>query len=362
MPESPLRVGIVNDLRLAVEALRRVVASAPSCEVAWVAMDGQEAVEACRRDRPDLVLMDLIMPVMDGVESTRRIMAECPCPIVVVTATVDGNYAKVYDALGHGALDAVNTPVLGRDGSLEGAAALLRKIELVRRMHRVRPRSESPAATPAATLEPGGGCRPAAAESSRPTAMPMVAIGASTGGPQAVATVLAQLPAAFESPILLVQHVDAEFVPGLVRWLAGQSGRRVVVADPGPIEPGTVHVAGRNLHLVVSPHGRLEVSEEPRESLHRPSVDVLFESLAANRRFRGIALLLTGMGRDGAAGMLALRRQGWCTIAQDRESSVVWGMPGAAVQLGAAAEVLPLPMIAARIAREGRPATAAGGR
>lgn len=359
MPESPLRVGIVNDLRLAVEALRRVVAAAPSTEVAWVAMDGQEALDACRRDRPDLVLMDLIMPVMDGVESTRRIMAECPCPIVVVTATVDGNYGKVYDALGHGALDAVNTPVLGRDGSLDGAEALLRKIELVRRMHRVRPRTETAAAVPAAAGRER--CGDPAAAVNGPARLQVVAIGASTGGPQAVATVLAGLPPAFEPPILVVQHVDAEFVPGLVRWLAGQSGRRVVVAEPGAIEAGTVHVAGRNLHLVISPHGRLEVSEEPRESLHRPSVDVLFESLAANPRLGGIALLLTGMGRDGAAGMLALRRQGWCTIAQDRESSVVWGMPGAAVQLGAAAEVLPLSGIAARIARAHRPARAAGG-
>lgn len=355
MAEAPLRIAIVNDLRLAVEALRRVVAAAPHAEVAWVAMDGQEALEACRRDRPDLVLMDLIMPVMDGVESTRRIMAECPCPIVVVTATVDGNAGKVYDALGHGALDAVNTPVLGRDGSLAGAEALLRKIELVRRMHRIRPREEPPAASPAAAVH-----RPLG--EGRCEGPALVAIGASTGGPQAVAAVLAGLPAKFEAPMLLVQHVDAEFVPGFVRWLAGQSGRKVVVAEPGPIERGTVHVAGHNLHLVVSPQGRLETTIEPQELLHRPSVDVLFESLAANPRFGGIAVLLTGMGRDGAAGLLALRRQGWCTIAQDRDTSVVWGMPGAAVQIGAAAEVLPLPQIAARIARESRPMRAAGGR
>lgn len=338
---TDMRIAIVNDMRLAIEALRRVVASVPDASVAWIAEDGRQALEKCRADRPDVVLMDLIMPVMDGVESTRRIMAECPCPIVVVTATVDGNASKVYDALGHGALDAVNTPTLGPAGDVGGAEALVRKIEMVRRMRRIAPAPIAAAAS-APPCEP-----PVRREGER-----LVAIGASTGGPQALAKVLSALPRDFPLPIVVVQHVDAEFVPGLVRWLGDQVGRTVRLAEPGPLRPGEVLVAGHNRHLVVDAAGRLAYRDEPSELAHRPSVDVLFQSLAERGAAGGVAALLTGMGRDGAAGLLALRQAGWCTIAQDRGSSVVWGMPGAAVQLGAACEVLPLEEIAARIARE----------
>lgn len=338
-----MRIAIVNDMRLAIEALRRVVASVPGAEVAWVAEDGLQALEKCRVDRPDLVLMDLIMPVMDGVESTRRIMSECPCPVVVVTATVDGNASKVYDALGHGALDAVNTPTLGPQGDVGGGEALVRKIEMVRRMHRPSPPSREATAPAAAPPPP---CDPSRREAR------LVAIGASTGGPQALATILSALPRSFTLPVVVVQHVDAEFVPGLVRWLADQVDRPVRIAEPGALSAGEVVVAGHNRHLVVEGSGRLGYRDEPSDVAHRPSVDVLFRSLAELRGTCGVAALLTGMGRDGADGLLALRRAGWCTIAQDRGSSVVWGMPGTAVQLGAACDVLPLSEIAARIARE----------
>ena len=352
-----MRIAIVNDMRLAIEALRRVVASVPDAEVAWIAEDGLQALEKCRADRPDVVLMDLIMPVMDGVESTRRIMAECPCPIVVVTATVDGNASKVYDALGHGALDAVNTPTLGPKGDVAGGETLVRKIEMVRRMRRSAsatreqgsPASPAPVTTPAPCEANRGGPQ-------------LVAIGASTGGPQAVASILTSLPTSFPLPILVVQHVDAEFVPGLVRWLAEQAGRPVRLAEPGEIRPGEVLVAGHNRHLVVEAPGRLAYRDEPSDVAHRPSVDVLFRSLAELRGICGIAALLTGMGRDGAEGLLALRHAGWCTIAQDRRSSVVWGMPGAAVQLGAACDVLPIGEIAPRIARETNTTSPASGR
>jgi len=333
-----VRVAIVNDLRLAVEALRRVVVSVPGAQVAWIAEDGRQALEKCRADRPDVVLMDLIMPVMDGVESTRRIMAECPCPIIVVTATVDGNASKVYDALGHGALDAVNTPVLGPKGDLSGGEPLVRKIELVARMFR-------PASAPRPSAAPVPAKTPSVIGAS------IVAIGSSTGGPQALAKVLGSLPKDLAAPVVIVQHVDAEFVPGLARWLSEQVGRLVRVAEPGPLSPRELVVAGHNRHLVVEPGGILAYRDEPADSLHRPSVDVLFRSLVASRVRPGVAVLMTGMGRDGAEGLLELRRAGWCTIAQDRASSVVWGMPGTAVQLGAAELVLALPEIADGIAR-----------
>ena len=331
-----MRIAIVNDLRLAAETLRRVVLSRPGTEVAWIAIDGQDALAKCKTDVPDLILMDMIMPVMDGVEATRRIMRECPCPIVVVTATVEGNASKVFDALGHGALDAVNTPRLGLGGNVEGGAELLRKIDLVEML--AKPTRPGPVRTTAPFLHPASG------------SAPLLAIGASTGGPQALVEVLSALPSPFHHPIVVVQHVGLEFVPGLADWLARQTSRPVrIVTDAELPVDGSVHLGGREAHLILDTSGRLANVAKPADRLHKPSVDVLFDSLASSGR-RGVGVLLTGMGRDGAEGLLGLRKAGWWTIAQDRDSSVVWGMPGEAVRIGAAEEILPLSRIAPAIA------------
>lgn len=334
-----MRVAIVNDLALAVEALRRVVAGTPGLEVAWTAADGAEAVRRCAEDRPDVVLMDLIMPVMDGVEATRRIMRDTPCAVLVVTATVEGNLDRVYDAMGCGALDAVATPVLGRDGSLAGGEALTRKIATVGRLVG---REARPAAGAAAG--PGGGTGHGAG------LPPLLAIGCSTGGPHAVARLLAALPPAPPWATVVVQHVDEHFADGLARWLSEQ----VPVAVRRPVSgerprAGGVYLAAGDEHLRLGPDGAFARSAEPRDTPHRPSVDAFFAS-AARHAPAGCAVLLTGMGRDGAEGMLALRRAGWHTIAQDEATSIVWGMPRAAVRLGAAVETLPLDAIAPRVA------------
>lgn len=332
-----MRIAIVNDLAIAVEALRRVVRSVADAEVAWVARDGAEAIEACARERPDLVLMDLIMPKVDGVEATREIMRRTPCPVLVVTASVRGNVAKVYEALGHGALDAVATPRLGIGGKLDGGAELIRKIETVRALAH-----ERSGATVEIPLSPA----PASNASGIP---PLVAIGASTGGPAALATVLGSLPAELPAAIAVVQHIDVAFAAGLARWLARRT--QLTVAPLGRTEPlrrGHVWVAAAAGHLILRDDFRLGITNEPEGLLHTPSIDVFFES--ASRRVRsGCGVLLTGMGRDGARGLLALRKAGFHTIAQDEASSIVWGMPRAAAERGAAVEVQPLHAIAKRI-------------
>jgi two-component system response regulator WspF len=370
-----MRVAIVNDLAVACEALRRVVVSDPALSIAWIARDGDEAIAKAATDRPDVILMDLIMPRVNGVEATRAIMRASPCPILVVTATVTGNASLVYEALGVGALDAVNTPTLGSGGSVAGGAELLRRLHLVARMAQVRGQaSSSPVASPvssptsspissptsSSTASPASSStsssRPTLAgfappsfaaknvlgtppQSARPT---LVAIGASTGGPRAVADVLLSLPRDLRAAYLVVQHVSVEFVAGYAQWLAAETGRRVVLARSGDVpQVGDVLVAGEDSHLTVNRLGTLEYRDEPKEHIHKPSVDELFTSLASTAR-PGVAVLLTGMGRDGAEGLLALRRAGWHTIAQDEATSVVWGMPGAAHRLGAAVEVLPI--------------------
>lgn len=330
-----MRIALVNDLPLAVEALRRSVARMPGMTVAWTAADGVEALEHCHRDRPDLILMDLIMPRMDGVECTRRIMHECPCPILVVTATVSGNAARVYDALGAGALDAIDTPNLGSEEGMDRLGRRISHIERLTRQDRQSARKGSTAVPAPGTRS--GGLAPAL-------------IGASTGGPQALCAMLREWPRPLAFPAVIVQHLDPTFIPGLAEWLSRETGHRVQVAEPGGMpESGTVWLAGGSKHLTLDAGGRFRERAHAAGELHHPSVDALFESAAASGLRPAIAALLTGMGSDGAQGLLALRRAGWQTVAQDQATSVVWGMPGSAVRLDAATRTLPLPLIGVAI-------------
>ena len=340
-----MRIGIVNDMLLAREALRRAVVAAPSAhEVAWLAGDGAEAVAMARADRPDLILMDLIMPGVDGVEATRRIMAEAPCPILVVTASVSGHQDRVFEAMGLGALDVVETPEMGPSGIVAGAAPLLAKIATISKLIGRSPR---PAVASPAKLD--------APSSERPAAWPLVVIGASTGGPAAVAEVLSGLPDNRDAGVVIVQHIDAAFARGLADWLGEQSGRRVELIEPGdrPL-PGRVLLAATNDHVILDDLGRFRYVAEPIAAHFRPSVDVFFGSVADHWGDPGAAVVLTGMLRDGAAGLLTLRRLGWLTIAQDEATSVVFGMPRAAAEIGAASLVLPIGRIAQAIAERVR--------
>ena len=342
-----MRIGIVNDMGMAREALRRVVLSSPEHEVVWTARDGAEAIALAREDRPDLILMDLCMPGIDGVEATRRIMSESPCAILVVTATVSGHLSKVYQAMGHGALDAVETPTLGAQGDIAGAAVLMYKIDIIKKLigkPSERPRYRQSEASPPKSAS--------FVAWSMQSLQPMVVLGASTGGPQALAEVLSGLPATLDATIIIVQHVDAAFAAGLGQWLSDEAKRPVrMIAEGHRPEPRQALLAGTDDHLVLGEDGLLRYSVEPSTISYRPSVDVFFASVARNWRRPGVAVLLTGMGRDGAQGLLQLRGQGWRTIAQDESSSVVWGMPKAAAEIGAAHEILPLPRIAEAITR-----------
>jgi two-component system response regulator WspF len=327
-----MRIAIVNDMPLAIEALRRVLALAPQHQLAWTALDGEEAVELCRRDRPDLVLMDLVMPRMDGVEATRRIMAHTPCAILIVTADIETNAARVFSAMGEGAIDAIDTPLIGRGDPKAGAQPLLAKITAIARLIDEGSNGPSPI-----------GRKPASADR-------LVAIGASAGGPAALAAVLQSLPASFPAAVVIVQHVDARFAPGLATWLGQHSALPVRLAREGDrVQPGSVLVAGTDDHLVFKSQGRLGYTSTPADHAYRPSVDVFFKSAARFWNGPLIGVLLTGMGSDGAQGLKAFRELGHDTIAQDRATSAVYGMPKAAAALGAAADILPLENIATRL-------------
>jgi two-component system response regulator WspF len=342
-----MRIGIVNDVIMAREALRRVLVSSPNHKVAWTANDGGEAIARAREDRPDLILMDLFMPGIDGVEATRQIMYQSPCAILVVTATVSGHLDKVYEAMGHGALDAIDTPTLAPRGEVAGIQLLLNKVESIGKLIG-EPTEPSPDRCDAATSPPMS----AGTSLPLPALHGLIVLGASTGGPRALVEVLSGLPASLDAGIIIVQHLDSSFSQGLGQWLFEQTGRRVTLITEGHVaRPGEVLLAGTNDHVILSEYRRLNYSIEPRMNRYRPSVDVFFESLARNWPMPGVAVLLTGIGQDGARGLLQLHNQGWWTIAQEASSSVAGDMPKSAAEIGAAQEILPLSRIADAITR-----------
>lgn len=331
-----MKIGIVNDLPIAVEALRRALEFRPQHQIAWVARDGAHGIAMCAKETPDVVLMDLIMPGIDGVEATRRIMAATPCAILIVTDRVDANTARVFDAMGHGAIDAVDTPVLRGGEPQGGAATFLQKIDTISKLvgtRRFIPNADTFGDTWVLKRRDR-----------------LVAIGASAGGPVAVKQVLSGLSGNFQAAIVIIQHVDERFAPGMAEWLSRESPVQVRVAKEGDRPAaGTALLAGTNDHLVLKAADRLGYTAEPREQAYRPSVDVFFESVGKHWPGDAVGVLLTGMGRDGAKGLKTLRAKGHYTIAQDEATSAVYGMPKAAATLGAAVDILPLARIASRL-------------
>jgi two-component system response regulator WspF len=331
-----MRIAIANDSATAAEALRRAVAASGEHRVAWIARNGVDAVRLCIDLPPDLVLMDLAMPELDGVEATRQIMQRAPCAILVVTAAPQDNVNQVFRALGAGALDVTATPVLLGKG---GEAALLAKIRTIGKLVGRRP--DAPAPASAAPSAAGG-----------PQVEHLVAIGASTGGPVALAKLLSRWRPLPDTAAVVVQHIDAAFAGQLVKWLDDQLPFPVRAISPAdPVEGGVVQVAATDHHLRLAAGGRLHYDEHPRDQIYRPSIDVFFHSVARHWERGATGVLLTGMGRDGAEGLLALRRAGHATIAQDEASSAVYGMPKAAAELGAARKILSLEHIGRALAR-----------
>lgn len=329
-----MKIAIVNDVVLIGEALRRMIAQNGEHHVIWVARDGEQALQFCRQARPDLILMDLLMPGMDGVETTRRIMQESPCAILLVTASPEDNTGLVFRALGAGALDVTATPVIsGKPGT---DSALLSKIRTIGKLI-AADQSASAKAVPADK---------AAADSNAEPRI-LVAIGSSTGGPVALAQILGRWNPPGDCSVVIVQHIDENFTDSFAKWLGEQIRRPISVIEPQMrLERGRIYMAKTNDHLVLDGNHKLNYSAHPRDYPYRPSVDVFFRCVARHWQGAAIGILLTGMGRDGAQGLLAMRRSGKLTVTQDQASSAVYGMPRAAAEIGAAELVLPLEKIA----------------
>ncbi|MFZ2853056.1 MAG: chemotaxis-specific protein-glutamate methyltransferase CheB [Rhodocyclaceae bacterium] len=345
----PIRVLLVEDSPVARELLRYLLSGDPQLQVAGVAGDGEEGVAAACRLRPDVIVMDIHMPRLDGFAAARQIMEKCPTRIVMITASSQPQeVAATFRVLEAGALTVLAKPAgPGSAGFAALAAEFVQTIKLMAEVPVVkrwpRPRSAPPFVPPA----------PAAL----PAAVRLVALGASTGGPLVLQEILAQLPTDFPVPLLIVQHIADGFTAGFAEWLGQSSGFPVRVAAHGQ-QPraGCAYVAPDGAHLGVRPDGRLDLVDAPMEHGLRPAVSYLFRSLAAVCGPAAIGVLLTGMGRDGAQELREMRQAGALTIAQDRDSSIVFGMPGAAVQLDAATYVLPPAAIAATLRQLLRPA------
>jgi two-component system response regulator WspF len=331
-----VKIAIVSDSNMAVEALRRALSFRPQHQIAWVARDGARAASQCARDLPELLLMDLVMPGLDGVQATRIIMENTPCPILIVTSSVENRTAAIFDAMGHGAIDAIDTPVIGGAQSEVSATPFLKKIDALARL--IGSRRFVPA-------QPSFADTWVIGKRER-----IVAIGASAGGPAALTAVLSALPSNFPAAIVIVQHVNEEFASGMAEWLNGRSQLSVRIAQEGDRPcAGVALLAGTNDHLVFKSKNRLGYSSEPQANSYRPSVDVFLQSLCELWTGEAVGILLTGMGRDGAQGLKTMRNIGHYTLAQDEATSAVYGMPKAAAAIGAAVDILPIERIADRL-------------
>ena len=358
--QGPTPVVVVDDSAVQRRFLRASVEAEGEFTVVGEARNGREAVALVAQLEPAAVLMDLDLPVMSGIEAIERIMSATPTPILVYSAFVAGaNSENALEALAAGAVDVLAKPGPDDTGTLEDYAAALRsKLRVAARVRvithpRGRLRNQGMGG---ATASLGGGVRrpltPAVTPQGEPGAVRgtvrLVAIGASTGGPQALLTLLSQLPADLGQAVLVVQHMAEGFIPGLASWLDGLVPMPVVVGESGRrLAPGTITIAPSGGNLLVQDE-RLRVLCTPPEpgQFHVPGIDATFSSVARALGPDALGVLLTGMGRDGAAGLLAMRERGAVTLGQDEATCAVYGMPAAAYALGAVQRQLPLPEIA----------------
>ena len=353
LPEK-IKVLVADDSSMTRMLLVELLNSDPAIQVIGVVNDGQAALDFLQASdtRPDVVIMDMHMPRLDGFDATRHIMETRPLPIIICTATADPQeLAVAFRSMEAGALACVAKPVaLGKDfescrQNLLQTVRLMSEVKVVRRWSRARTAAATAphAPAPARVVTPG---------------IRIIGIGASTGGPPVLQSILCGLPKDLAVPLLIVQHIARGFLPGMVEWLSQTTGLRVQIAAHGAIPlPGHVYVAPDDFHLGITLTGRIMLAREAPENGVRPAVAYLFRSLANHCGASAIGVLLTGMGKDGAVELKRMRDCCATTIAQDRDSSIVHGMPGEAIQLGAASLVLAADQIAgALIAHVGRTA------
>jgi len=354
----------VDDSALMRRFITTMLQQDPLIRVVGEAADGRQAISLIQELRPDVVTMDVWMPVMDGLATTEHLMAFCPTPILVLTASLASSEVDItFKMIAAGALEVVEKPSAAQARDLDRVSRdLIRRVKVLSRVKvithpRGRRKPAEARAESSAELK-----RPRAASAPRlnnPPALPppsyeaqtfpVIVIGASTGGPRVLHQILSALPRELDAAVLVVQHIAEGFSAGMAEWLAGACQLPVSLASEArPIRPREVLVAPDQHDMLVTPDARVHLSASPL-LIQRPSIDIAMQAAAEVFGPRAIGVLLTGMGRDGAYGMQAIRRRGGYTIAQDEASCVIYGMPRAAAQLGAVTESLAPPQIAGRL-------------
>lgn len=335
------RVLIADDSAMARALLRAFLEDA-GMEVVAEARNGKEAVELVRQHRPDLVTMDLVMPVMDGLEAIEIIMHEKAVPILVVSSQADAE--KACQALDSGALEVIPKP----DYTPQEAKDFVNKVRLLAGIPVItRLRRRQVAAPP--TVEPAFHW-PESGQFKARNYQQAFAIASSTGGPQALARILPHLDSTFPAPILIAQHMCDGFVEGMAQWLGTLCSLKVKVAEDGELlKPGCVYVSPSETHLIVTSSHRVALQARINGEIYRPSCDHLLASMAEVYGKDAVGLILTGMGRDGAAGMLKIHQTGGVALAQDEATSVIYGMNHEAVKLGGIHRSLPIEKMAAEM-------------
>ncbi len=346
-----IRVLVVEDSLTVRKRLVEVIASDPDLELVAEGENGQQAIELCRALRPDVITLDMHLPILDGVSATEHIMGHFPTPILIVSSSTNrGDLFKTYDALAAGAVDVLEKPLAAEvDGVWERKfLAAIKMVSRIRVITHIRARLGSVGRAVPARIDV-----PPPAARGGDQGYSVIALGASTGGPGALVDVLRGIPVGLPATMLVVLHIDEPFSSAFAEWLESQTSHPVNYARGGESlaeARGHVYMAPPGRPLAVKA-GKLWLSSAPERNWCRPSVDVLFETLAKECPREVVACLLTGMGRDGAEGLLALRQAGAQTIAQDEASSIIYGMPREAALLGAAERILPLAEIGAAMTR-----------
>jgi len=337
-----IKVLIVDDSKVVQEFLVHILSSDPELQVVGIASSGSEAIELVRELRPHVITMDYHMPDMNGEEATRAIMETTPTPIVIVSGSLNPKEVKGnFSLIEAGALAVVlRPPGMHHPKFIKSRNEL---IQILKLMSEIKVVKVFPGWRKAETKSP-------------PNSMPeyrtnkdimLIVIGASTGGPMALKKILSGLPKELPVPVLIVQHIATGFIVGLVEWLSASSGIPLQIASDGePAKAGTGYIAPDGFHMGLGSGRVISLSSLPPENGLRPSVNYLFRSVAQTIGSKAIGVLLTGMGNDGALGLKAMNDQGATTIVQDEESSVIFGMPGEALRIGAADHVLPIDKIA----------------
>lgn len=346
-PETQARVLIAEDSPTMRHHLVNMINDAPGLRIIGEAHNGEEALALTSKLKPDVISMDIRMPGIDGLEATRRIMNQHPTPVVVVSGLLEREIDLSFQALQAGALAVVEKPpdradpgYSAKQRHLVNTLMAMAQVRVVRRWERLNDDVQHRAARTRSLLHPPPD---------------VIAIGSSAGGPSALSALLKELPADYPVPIVIAQHMPEEFTIGLARWLDKATSLRVTVATSGlELEPGVVHLAPGSAHLAITnQQGKLltRLIRERGPHRHQPSVDVLFESVARVCGPTAAGIVLTGMGDDGASGLLAMRDAGAITLAQDEASCTVFGMPGAAIERGAVVHVLGLSNLATTLAQ-----------